>query len=173
MMVSSIKLKENEEYKNLLDLFFPVGSIYLTISSTSPSAYLGGTWVKIKAGFLAIAESTPNQSHTTSFAKAGAYAGSMYLTANQLPGHTHGVGTYTIANNTHNHTLPRATLHNVSTQSYESYPFQPYTNTTHWIWESTQNDTHTHTLSGKSASTGGGQNFMPYHYSVYAWRRTA
>ncbi len=43
MMVSSIKIKENEEYKNLLDLFFPVGSIYLTISSTSPSAYLGGT----------------------------------------------------------------------------------------------------------------------------------
>lgn len=154
-MVSSIKIKENEEYKNLLDLFFPVGSIYLTISSTSPSAYLGGTWVKIEAGFLAIAGKISGSAFNTNFANAGAFAGSLYLEVSQIPGHTHGVGTYSIADNTHKHALPRATLHNASTQSYESYPFQPYTNTTHWIWETTQNDTHSHTLSGKSASTGG------------------
>lgn len=43
MLVSSINIKDSGNYKNLLDLFFPIGSIYLTTSETSPASYLGGT----------------------------------------------------------------------------------------------------------------------------------
>ena len=37
---------------DLLDLVYPVGSIYLSVSSTSPSTLFGGTWTQIKDTFL-------------------------------------------------------------------------------------------------------------------------
>lgn len=35
---------------NLMDVVYPVGSIYLSVSSTSPSSTIGGTWTRIAAG---------------------------------------------------------------------------------------------------------------------------
>lgn len=36
----------------LLDLFYPVGSIYTSTKNTNPAATLGGTWTQIKDRFL-------------------------------------------------------------------------------------------------------------------------
>lgn len=47
MLVSSINIKDNGNYKNLLDLFFPIGSVYFTITNRNPGAYLGGSWIQI------------------------------------------------------------------------------------------------------------------------------
>ena len=38
--------------KSLLDLTFPIGSIYLTLNNTNPSTLFGGTWKKIEGQFL-------------------------------------------------------------------------------------------------------------------------
>ena len=32
--------------------YFPIGSIYMSLSNTNPSTYFGGTWVQIKDRFL-------------------------------------------------------------------------------------------------------------------------
>lgn len=37
---------------DLLDLVYPIGSIYLSVGSTSPSTLFGGTWTQIKDTFL-------------------------------------------------------------------------------------------------------------------------
>lgn len=37
---------------DLFDLIYPVGSIYLSVNSTSPSSVFGGTWEQIKDTFL-------------------------------------------------------------------------------------------------------------------------
>ncbi len=37
---------------DLLDLVYPIGSIYLSVGSTSPSTLFGGTWEQIKDTFL-------------------------------------------------------------------------------------------------------------------------
>ena len=37
---------------DLLDLVYPVGSIYLSVGSTSPATLFGGTWTQIKDTFL-------------------------------------------------------------------------------------------------------------------------
>ena len=35
-------------FVNLLDIVYPVGSIYQSMSATSPADFIGGTWTKIK-----------------------------------------------------------------------------------------------------------------------------
>ena len=37
---------------NLLEVVYPVGSYYITTSSTSPAAFFGGTWEQIEDQFL-------------------------------------------------------------------------------------------------------------------------
>lgn len=37
---------------NILDLAYPVGSVYITTSTTSPASTLGGTWSAISEKFL-------------------------------------------------------------------------------------------------------------------------
>ena len=36
----------------LLDMFYPVGSIYMSVNSVNPSSLFGGTWQKIEGRFL-------------------------------------------------------------------------------------------------------------------------
>ena len=51
--------KLSEEIKNklngmggIVDLIYPIGSIYMSVSSTSPSVLFGGTWKKIENKFI-------------------------------------------------------------------------------------------------------------------------
>lgn len=65
-------------FVNLLDVIYPVGSIYQSMSATSPSSTIGGTWTQLKT-FL-YGSTTANQTggeatHT--------------LTVNEMPSHTH------------------------------------------------------------------------------------
>lgn len=47
-------------FVNLLDIVYPVGSVYITFSNVSPVDSVGGSWEKINDKFL-YATSTPNQ----------------------------------------------------------------------------------------------------------------
>lgn len=40
------------EKSDLLNLIYPVGSIYMSVNSTSPATLFGGTWEQIKGRFL-------------------------------------------------------------------------------------------------------------------------
>lgn len=35
-------------FVNLIDVIYPVGSIYITTNATSPADSIGGTWTQIK-----------------------------------------------------------------------------------------------------------------------------
>ena len=66
-------------FVNLLDIIYPVGSMYFSVTNTSPANSVGGTWTKIKT-FLYGAD-TANQTggeaiHT--------------LTVDEMPSHSHG-----------------------------------------------------------------------------------
>lgn len=67
-------------FVNLLDIVYPVGSIYQSMSEVSPADVIGGTWTQIKT-FLYGAD-TANQTggeaeHT--------------LTTDEMPSHGHGI----------------------------------------------------------------------------------
>ncbi len=75
----------NSAKEDLLANLYPVGSIYMSVSSTSPTTIFGGTWEQIKDTFLLAAGSTYS---------AGSTGGESEhtLTINEMPSHIHGVG---------------------------------------------------------------------------------
>ena len=78
--------------KALLDIVWPVGSVYLSAAATSPADLFGGTWEQIKGRFLLAAD----DGHP-----AGSTGGEEEhaLTVQELPSHGHGY-TYTGQSNT-------------------------------------------------------------------------
>lgn len=69
--------------EDLIDTIYPVGSIYVSVSSTSPSTLFGGTWVQIKDKFLLAQGDT----YTTAEATGG--EATHTLTTNEIPSHRH------------------------------------------------------------------------------------
>lgn len=66
----------------LINLIYPVGSIYISVNSTSPSTLFGGTWVQIQDTFLLSAGSTYAGGSTGGEAQH-------QLTVAEMPSHTH------------------------------------------------------------------------------------
>lgn len=77
-LLNTTKLAKSE----VLNTIFPVGSLYLSVSPTSPASLFGGTWERLKDRFLLAAGDTY---------AAGASGGEAThtLTANEMPSHTH------------------------------------------------------------------------------------
>lgn len=69
-------------FVNLLDIVYPVGSIYFSSSNISPVNSIGGTWVQIKDAVLAAGGSEYS-------AAIGSFGGNKAITINQMPEHNH------------------------------------------------------------------------------------
>jgi hypothetical protein len=73
--------------QNFLNKIYPVGSIYMSVNSTSPATLFGGTWERIQDRFLLAAGNTY---------AAGTTGGEAThtLTVDEMPAHQHRVQTY-------------------------------------------------------------------------------
>ena len=80
----------------LLDLFYPVGSIYTSTKNTNPAATLGGTWTQIKDRFLLCAGDLYSAGATGGSATHTHTTGNHTLTVAETPAHTHTRGTMNI-----------------------------------------------------------------------------
>lgn len=151
----------------LLDLIYPVGSIYISLNSTNPSTIFGGEWEQIQGRFLLGVSSSHPVNQTGGEEKHT-------LTQNEIP----------------KYTIPKANLSggisggdsslftwNAQTSGIisSSKPNRTYTvqridnNTSNFVGDITINASHSH------SSGGGGQahNNMPPYIAVYIWKRTA
>ncbi len=114
-IAKSLKLRKNSDtYELNLDILnsvYPVGSIYMSVSNTSPSTLFGGTWEQIVDKFLLCASSTSaaeptytggatGGSTTASYTPEGTVDGHT-LTTDEIPSHNHGL-------NSHTHTYSKA-----------------------------------------------------------------
>ena len=128
----------------MLDKAYPVGSIYMSVNSTSPGTLFGGTWVQIKDRFLLAAGTTY---------KAGSTGGeaSHTLTVSEMPSHYH--DEY-VGNDGGADSAP---------SGYSGWPNIAYTSTKTW-WAK----------GSKTSSAGGdgAHNNMPPYLAVYVWKRT-
>lgn len=68
----------------IIDMIYPVGSIYLSVNDVNPSTLFGGTWEKIKDKFLLGAGDTYANGATGG-------AATVTLTENQIPSHSHSI----------------------------------------------------------------------------------
>lgn len=82
--------------QEIFKLIYPVGSIYLSTSTTNPSTYFGGTWEQVAKGHYLLGYDANN----TWFNKPGQNKGSASgpgswntdnhtLTINEIPSHNH------------------------------------------------------------------------------------
>lgn len=67
---------------NIMDIIYPVGSVYLNKSSISPASTIGGTWSQVKGGCLAA-------TGYTGYADAGEFGGYFNIAVSNLPAHNH------------------------------------------------------------------------------------
>ena len=82
LMSSTDKSKLDEINTQIVDLVYPVGSVYLSVSSTSPSTLFGGTWEQITTdAYLKIV--------TSNAGTAGGTSSEHKIPDSSLPSHRH------------------------------------------------------------------------------------
>lgn len=162
---------------DLVNLIYPVGSIYTSVSSTSPGTLFGGTWVKLENRFLLGAGSSYTNGATGGEA-------TVTLTVGQLPIHKHtfnGSTSYTSYGGNHSHTFRGGNASGGSGTYVDMYSGSPGFPKTRDVTDAVVANNHilaahTITVAGTiSVNTGGGgaHNNMPPYLVVYMWKRTA
>ena len=148
-------------FVNLLDIIYPVGSIYITTNATSPANSIGGTWEKIENCLLAASGDTYNL--------AGRFSGSNTISRLAIPDHQHKVVAW-----------------NAGSQQYSGIGFWNTNATTGGLWQLLSVGGKDGGDSGWNLWTKGTwriddngqlvsdqQQHIPYHYSINVYKRTA
>lgn len=129
-----------------VEMIYPVGSIYMSASATSPASLFGGTWESIGGRFLLGADATYAAGSTGGEAEHK-------LTVDEVP--------------SHNHDMPNPNW--TSGEYVKTWPaWAP-------LYTASQESTEVSCAPGSTQKTGGNQphNNMPPYLAVYMWQRTA
>lgn len=82
--------KLSPEATEIMNLIYPIGSIYMSVNNVSPQTFLGGTWEAINGRFLVAQGSNGSSGNDALNLTAGNSGG---YTAPQNSAHSHGAGT--------------------------------------------------------------------------------
>ena len=140
---------------------YPVGSLYMSVNSTDPTNFFGGTWEQIEDRFLLAAGSTYTAGTTGGSADA------------VIVSHNHNIQSrHTAEDGNHRHELP--TVFSAGSGSSNAYVASTNRYATTLM---THNDgVHDHLIPAHSTDSKGvsgtGKNMPPY-LTVYVWKRTA
>lgn len=129
--------------KSLIDMVYPVGSIYMSVNAADPAALFGGTWEQLKDVFLLAAGDTYAAGSTGGEA-------SHTLTVDEMPQHGHILAGHTI----------KWVPNTGEIQSSTTGPFQ----------RSRYDENSEYTGNAGNSQP---HNNMPPYISVYIWKRTA
>jgi len=170
----------------ILDIIYPIGSIYMSVNATSPATLMGGTWVRWGNGHVPVGvnEADSDFTHTTATGRTGG-AKTHTLMQAEMPSHSHtvnshshGVGTLATASaGAHGHSTGISTSSNTANAGSNNVARFQNTNDVPTF----PGGVHSHTISGSTAtaspatnSIGSGtahNNLQPY-ITCFMWRRT-
>ena len=158
-MSKAIVFRNHQNEKIYPCPYFPVGSIYLSLNSTNPSTYFGGTWELIKDRFLIGAGGTYNVNSTGGDIK-----------------HNHG---YRVGYHPYYGVLIGNDNNAISLYDYESGEWKNATQDS-GLPDSGVSNTCTNSASKSQSSAKYSVyakttdvNSLPPYLAVYMWRRTA
>lgn len=140
-------MDESFDFSQMVNLIYPVGSVYMSVNSTSPATLFGGTWERIQDKFLVSLGST--------YTGTGG-AAKVRLTMDNIPAHTHEVGAHAHGLNSHTHSVG-AHAHGLNNHTHTGPSH------THGL------NSHTHgipALSGTAASAGAHTHPIWYYVST-------
>lgn len=157
--------------QEILNIIYPVGSIYLSWNDTNPSTLFGGTWVKLKGGFVygCQDQDTPGTGNGS-----GTDTGNTTLSINQMPSHTH-------TQKAHEHTVGSKRGKNDIPEMIGWYGGTGGDQLPYWQPGGASNNSvsskgvYAKSTTAINNNTGGGQGHnhkIPY-VAVFLWRRTA
>ena len=129
----------------LVDLLYPVGSIYISTNNTNPSLLFGGTWKQIKDKFLLSCGDTYNNGAT------GGSANATLVRHNHYPSGEN----YFVTNDT---------------DSASNYRVGNATSG-RWVDGQTNSGTFHHTQATNFVGSDGTGKNMPPYLAVYVWER--
>lgn len=144
-------------FTNLLQAMYPIGSVYLSTTSTSPASIIGGSWTAVTGACLA--------AQGDNYGSAASYSGS----DTQVPQHSH----YATDNDDSWHyskfKIQGSRCGKLSIYSGGS------TNVIRYIYASNEGY---EDLDNSNTTANDGLNIIsgaatPYHFSLYVWYRTA
>lgn len=158
---------------NIFDLIYPVGSIYMSVNSTSPEILFGGTWEQVQGRFLlGMSSSYP----------AGSEGGEAThtLTESEIPSHRHTIPSLSgsaASDGAHTHNVSGGAGSGGSSAGLESYG-SGYSSFRTIYDAAISAGNHTHSVTTTASNTGytgsgSSHNNMPPYISVYIWKRTA
>ena len=127
----------NQVYLAILSAMHPVGSVYMSTSSTNPSSLFGGTWTAIKDRML-IGAGGDYSALATGGAK------SVTLTASNLPSHTHTASSSSAGGHTHTGSADSAGAHSHTASSAGAHAHTISSDGAH-THSTTSAGSHTHT----------------------------
>lgn len=170
----------------LVDMIYPVGSIYMSVNSTSPSALFGGTWTQLEDTFLLACGSTYASDGVN--VHTAQHGESTHLLTGAESGQKN-LGTVTSTGGSHNHILWDSdskarflgTTSDGSGISRTSTAGQTGTKVSNLLQSANAVERYTHTgntsvsvsttISASNATSS--HNNMPPYMAVYMWKRTA
>ena len=163
-----------------LDLVYPVGSIYMSVSDTSPQTLFGGTWEKLQGRFLiGTGSATDNNNdtrtlklnqtggefaHTLTSSESGQKDLGSITTGIESQSHTHTIttGGYTYPNGSSPGAFSTATSNSTLAKDTDGYTY---------MTSESANHTHSFSIGGQNASYS--HNNIPPYLAVNMWKRTA
>lgn len=137
--------------EDIINVVYPVGSIYISVNSTSPASLFGGTWEQIKDRFLLASGDTYSAGSTGGEAQHK-------LTMDEMPSHRHSSDSYQLG--------------------YSDSGLVGQGGYCTWVNKGTKDNNSPNTAESgpvKTSFVGGSQphNNMPPYLTVYVWKRVA
>lgn len=149
--------------KDLLDLIYPVGSIYMSVKSSSPKSLFGGTWEAWGEGRVPVGTSSTD----SDFAYAEKTGGEKThtLTNSEMPSHSH----YELLSSNSGQNINRKYISKNSNVSSSTTGILLSDSATTYV----SNQRQTSYMMTSSEGDGAAHNNMPPYITCYMWKRTA
>lgn len=154
--------------KKLIDYIYPIGSIYLSVNSTSPATLFGGSWTQLKDRFLLGAGSTYSSGATGG-------AATHKLSVAEMPSHAHDTPFFNNMTNNGEMKSDFVGVFGKGVTASQALKDTGQSSTMEMWWINQTNTAEGNEWAYLTSAKGSGSahNNMPPYLVVYMWKRTA